>query len=599
MSRRRWWARALVVVAASSAALVVAPSPQVFAAPSPATEQVDSLAIDYRVDRDGVVQVTETIVYRFGETSDRHGIYRDLVVREPSGDDQDRRYDVTDVHVTSPTGADTTVRQEDIQLGSPRTKAVRLRIGAPEKTVTGDTATYVLSYRLHSAIRSFADHDELYWNATGRGWTAPLQQTTVTVEVPGGVTRAACYAGTDGARTPCTTAKITDGRATYTQGKLAPGEQLTVVAAIELGQVRADTAILEDAAGPTSPGLLKLLGGLLALIVAAAAGLVLFFRWNRSGATGKTVTSPPRISVAESRLLTHGYVDAETTQATLLELALLGAVRLDTEDKGDTLVTLVTPAATRRPHHLALLKGLFPTLVPGATLYLQHRRRPLDAQAAMIRALRTEVATSGWFGRLPTRRPPVVRRKLQFVPIFLSVLGLALLAFLASAISSEISGRPLDGILILALVVVACIGLYVVRRAATRGRLTLSGRELVRDLRSFQRYLTTVRAEDLPDGKLAELLPWAMVLDRGDRWEELIAGGDPVSLFSSVGIFRVGRFRRGVAAFMAGSLVGGSSTAYAGDNSWRYGSDTGNSSSGFSGSAGAGDGGGGGGGGSW
>ncbi|GAA1510830.1 DUF2207 domain-containing protein [Kribbella lupini] len=598
MSRRRWWARALVVVAASSAALVVAPSPQVFAAPSPATEQVDSLTIDYKVGSDGVVQVTETIVYRFGESSGRHGIYRDLVVREPNGDDQDRRYDVTDVHVTSPTGADTSVRQEDLQLGSPRTKALRLRIGAPDRTVTGDTATYVVSYRLRGAIRSFPDHDELYWNATGRGWIAPLQQTTVTVEVPGGVTRTACYAGESGASTPCTTAKITDGRATYTQGKLSPGEQLTVVAAIELGQVPADTAILEDAAGPTSPGLLKLLGGLLALIIVAAAAVVLFFRWNRSAATGEPVTAPPAISVAESRLLTHGYVDAEATQATLVELALLGTVRLDTEEESDTVVTLVTPAATRRPHHLALLRGLFPTLKPGATVLLQRRRRPLDAQAAMIRALRTEIATSGWFARLPSRRPPLVRRKLQFVPIFLSVLGLALLAFLASAISTEVSGRPLDGILVLALVVVAGIVLYVVRRATTRGRLTRSGRELVGELRSFQRYLTQVRADDLSDPELAELLPWAMVLDRGDRWEELIAGGDPVSVFSSVGMFRIGRFRRGVAAFTAAGLVGGTSTGWAADN--RYGADSaGSSGSGFSGGAGAGGGGGGGGGGSW
>jgi uncharacterized membrane protein YgcG len=598
MSRRTWWARALVVVAASCAALVVAPVPQVFAAPSPATEQVDSLAIAYRVDRDGIVEVTETIVYRFGDASGRHGIYRDLLVREPHGDRQDQRYDVSDVKVTSPTGADTTVDQEDVLLGSNRTKALRLRIGAPEKTVTGETATYVISYRVRGALRSFSDHDELYWNATGRGWIAPLQQTTVTVEVPGGVTRTACYAGTAGARTPCTAAKVTDGRATYTHGKLSPGEQLTVVAAIELGQVRADTAILEEAAGPTSPGLLKLLGGLLALIVAAAAALVLFFRWNSSArATGKTVTSPPPISVAESRLVTHGYVDAESTQATLLELALLGAVRLDTEEDGDTLVTLVTPAATRRPHHLALLKGLFPTLMPGAKLQLRHRRRPLDAQAAMIRALRTEVAASGWFGRLPSRKPPMVKRKLQFVPIFLSVLALALLAFLASAVGTEVSGRPLDGILILALVVIAFTGLYVVRRVATRGRLTQSGRDLVRDLRSFQRYLTAVRADDLPDGKLAELLPWAMVLDRGDRWEELIAGGDPVSLFSSVGIFRVGRFRRGVAAFMVGGLAGGTTTAWAADP--RYGTDSAGGSSGFSSGAGADGGGGGGGGGSW
>lgn len=593
MSRRTWWARALVVVAASSAAVLAAPSPRAVAADSPATEQVDSFAIGYRVDRDGVLQVTETIVYRFGATSGRHGIYRDLIVREPSGSDQDRRYDVTDVTVTSPTGADTTVERQDLVLGSQRTKALRLRIGVPDKTVTGDTATYVLSYRVHGAIRSFADHAELYWNATGRGWIAPLQQTTVTVEVPGGVTRAACYAGTAGARTPCTTTKITDGKATYTQDKLALGEQLTVVAAIELGLVPADTAILEDAAGPTSPGLLKLLGGLLALIATTVSALVLFLRWNRRAGTGRSVTSPPPITVAESRLLTHSYVDAEATQATLLELALQGVVHVDTEEDSDTVVTLVSVAAAERPHHRALLKGLFPTLLPRATIHLKPRRRPQEAHTAMVSALRTEVATTGWFSKVPTRKPPVLKRRFQFVPLFLTVLGLALLAFLASAISTGVTDRPLDGILILALVVIAFIGLYVVRRAASRGRLTPAGRELVRDLRSFQRYLSTVRAEDLTDRELAELLPWAMVLDRGDRWEQLMAGGDPVSVFSSVGIFRVGRFRRAVAVFTVAGLVGGTGTA------WGAGGGSAGSGSGFSGGGGAGGGDGGGGGGSW
>jgi hypothetical protein len=281
MNRRAWWARALVVVAASCAALVVAPVPQVFAGSEPAAAQVDSFTIAYRVDRDGTVQVTETIVYRFGASSGRHGIFRDLLVREPYGDRQDQRYEVSDVTVTSPTGADTTVKREDVLLGSNRTKALRLRIGAQDKTVTGDTATYVIGYRLRGAIRSFDDHSELYWNATGRSWTAPLHKVTVTVEVPGGVTEATCYAGKLGARDECERVNIAGGRATYTQGTIPKGEQLTVVASIKPGELREGTALLEPAAGPTSQGLLKALGALLAMIVAVVIGVLVFFRFNR------------------------------------------------------------------------------------------------------------------------------------------------------------------------------------------------------------------------------------------------------------------------------------------------------------------------------
>ncbi|MGC4942029.1 DUF2207 domain-containing protein [Kribbella sp. DT2] len=597
MSRRRWWARALVVVAASCAALVAAPSSQVFAAPGPATEQVESLAIAYRVDRDGTVQVTETIVYRFGESSDRHGIYRDLLVREPYGDDHDQRYDVSDVKVTSPTGADTTVEQEDVLLGGHRTKALRLRIGAPEKTVTSETATYVLSYRLRGAIRYFADHAELYWNATGRGWIAPLQKVEVTVEVPGGVPRATCYAGKLGSTTPCERANLANGKATYTHGTLPTGEQLTIAAWINPGELREGAPFIESAAGPTSTGLLEVLGGLVALVLLVAGAVVLFFRWSGRKSGRPVMTTPPAITAAEARFLLHGYVDGEAIQATLLELALLGAVQLGTDD--ETTVVLVDPQAAKRSHHRALVRGLFPTLKSGTTVTLQHRRRPLDAQRAMARALRADVTTKNWFAPLPSasRTAPVAGRKLQFVPVFLSMLGLALLGFIAAGIGTAVTDRPLDGILVFVLVVLACTALYVVRRTTSRGRLTRPGRELVVELRSFQRYLETVRAEDLPDHTLVELLPWAMVLDQGDRWEQLLEGGDPVSFFSSVGVFRVGRFRRGVAAFMAGTLIGGSGTAYAGSTGWSSGADSG--ASGFSGGAGAGDGGGGGGGGSW
>ncbi|MEV6285090.1 DUF2207 domain-containing protein [Kribbella sp. NPDC051770] len=605
MNSRRWWARALVVVAASCAALLAAPAPQVYAASSPtASEQVDAFTINYRVDRDGTVQVTETIVYRFGDRSDRHGIYRDLMVREPSGDHEDQRYDVSDVKVSSPTGADTTLKQEDVLLGSNRTKALRLRIGSPDNTVTGDTATYVIDYRLRGALRSFGDHDELYWNATGRHWDVPLHKVEVTVDVPGGVQRAACYAGGLGAKTPCERSAVADGRATYTQGTLTLGQQLTIVASINPGEVSNAVPIFEPRASMTTTGLLQTLGGILGLIVLATGGLLLFFRWN-GRRTGTPVTEPPAISVAEARLLTHSIVDAEATQATLLELALLGAIRIENDDESDdNTVVLVDVAAATRDHHLALLKGLFPLLNPGTSIRLHRRarenRRLLDAQTAMIRALRAEVATKDWFAKLPSasRKPPVLGRKQRFIPIFLGVLGLALGAFVASRISLAISERPVDGLLVFAVLVIAAVALSVVRRTASRGRLAPAGRELVRDLRSLQRYLTKARAEDLTDRQLAELLPWAMVLDRGDRWEELIDGGDHVSVFSAAGMFRAGRFRRGVAVFMAGTLVGGSGTAYGADT-WRYGGDTGGSDSGFGGGAGAGGGGGDGGGGSW
>lgn len=55
-----------------------------------ADDQIDSFVINYDMQPSGVLKVKETIVWRFGSNSGRHGIQRDLVVREPDpNSDQD------------------------------------------------------------------------------------------------------------------------------------------------------------------------------------------------------------------------------------------------------------------------------------------------------------------------------------------------------------------------------------------------------------------------------------------------------------------------------------------------------------------------------
>ena len=47
----------------------------------PAEEQADRLAMDFEVDADGSVVVTETISWRFPDGEERHGIQRNVKVR--------------------------------------------------------------------------------------------------------------------------------------------------------------------------------------------------------------------------------------------------------------------------------------------------------------------------------------------------------------------------------------------------------------------------------------------------------------------------------------------------------------------------------------
>src|SRR3712207_156707 len=83
-----------------------------------ADDQIDRFDIAFTMEPSGVLQVQETITWRFGDESGRHGIDRWLIVREPYGETQDTVYEVSNVTVTSPdpdvaTDVDTSLTEEE------------------------------------------------------------------------------------------------------------------------------------------------------------------------------------------------------------------------------------------------------------------------------------------------------------------------------------------------------------------------------------------------------------------------------------------------------------------------------------------------------
>ena len=108
--RARVTARALLVVVAAAVLSATAVSTAAAKVPAAsASEVVRSYRASVDVDASGAMRIRETIEYVFAG-SDHHGIYRDLRTRftyDPtrSGSDKVRAYPVSDVEVSSPTGA--------------------------------------------------------------------------------------------------------------------------------------------------------------------------------------------------------------------------------------------------------------------------------------------------------------------------------------------------------------------------------------------------------------------------------------------------------------------------------------------------------------
>jgi hypothetical protein len=609
-----------------------------YAAPG---DVVDSMKIDYRVGDDGVLHVTETIVYRFGAGSGRHGIFRNLITREVWADDtsKDQRYDISDIEVSSPSGDSAEFTETTNTENKGRDQSIQIKIGSANRTVINPTATYVINYDVRGALRRFEDHSELYWDATGAGWEAELTNVAVNVTVPGGVQQVECFAGPNGSTTPCTTKSAGGGTGRFTQSTLPAGSGLTIVAGIKAGAVSNDTPIVVD-----PPGLLERAGlsmpevaasGLVALGV-PLAGITLIRRTGKDErftglppgtfppeglnvAVGKDTLdtdqipvafAPPRIPVAEAGLLIDSVANTRETAATLIDLAVRGGVRID--DMGsEQVAVLIDPAVATAPHEQVLLSRLYPGLQVGQGLPLKRRatgdQSMRMAHDAMIESVRQQVTARGYYTRLPSkmRGGGGSGRSLRGIwpacgcMAIIWAGGGTLLSASAGLASGSLGGGKQVAIGLPIIMIVATL-LYMLWWRS-KGRRTAVGRALTDQTVGFRTYLATAEAEQLrfEEGEdiFSRYLPWAIVFDLADRWQrvcaELVAAGripaDPV-WYTGPSYYGSG--------FAAGSISDTVAHTFDPPPAPAGSGGGGGGSSGFSGGS-SGGGGGGGGGGSW
>ena len=103
----------------------------------------DDLATRFHVDitanEDGSLDVAENITWHFPQGEERHGIERYVTVRVGYQDREDtyREYPLTDVTVTSPSGAPADVSVTDATDGA----SMRIRVGRADETVRAPRPT--------------------------------------------------------------------------------------------------------------------------------------------------------------------------------------------------------------------------------------------------------------------------------------------------------------------------------------------------------------------------------------------------------------------------------------------------------------------------
>jgi hypothetical protein len=108
-------------------------------------------------------------------------------------------YGISNIKVTSPDpGVATQFSSQTTESQGGREAELNLRIGDPNQTISAPTATYVISYDLTGAMRSFNGYDEFHWDGPGFG-NPLIKELQITATVPGGAQDVTCFAGRHGA----------------------------------------------------------------------------------------------------------------------------------------------------------------------------------------------------------------------------------------------------------------------------------------------------------------------------------------------------------------------------------------------------------------
>jgi uncharacterized membrane protein YgcG len=589
----------------AAAALLV-----VLAAPATAQsgqEVIHDYIVDIRILSDGHLKITETIDYDFGTTR-HHGIFRTIPTRFPYDEVNDRTYPIDEVTAQSDAPDDVDVSEE----GS----FTKIQVGDPDVEISG-RHTYTLTYRVEGALNAFPDHDELYWNAIGDEWQAPIERARVTVTTPASIQRVTCFQGYQGSTEPCSRATSDGSEASFRPGReLSPFEGLTVVVAIPKGAVPEPHPVLEERWDATRAFTVNPITVTAAMSIFALLSVAVVRQWWRTGRDrrfrGSAIDQVMGSDTGEEEPVPLGEGDVEApvefappeklhpahmgvllderartlhVTATIVDLAVRGHLVIqEREEKGlfhkpDWVLRKQEKRDDSLPRYeRLLLDGLFKG---GDEVWVSVLRNTFATKLHEVKeALVKNSVAQRWFVESPDR----ARARWLGRGIGLFLAGIVLTVVLALWTHWAIGG----------LGVIAAGGLLMAMAGAMPAR-TAKGTALVRRIRGFRRVIATAEtnmsrwAEE--ENVFTRYLPYAIVFGLTKKWakafEDMGLTPDTPSWYIGTHPFTAVGLADSVDGF---ALTAGGTLASTPASS---------GSSGFGGGGFSGGGGGGGGGGSW
>jgi uncharacterized protein (TIGR04222 family) len=472
-----------------------------------AQERILSFHSDIVVARDGSMAVTETIRVRAEGNQIRRGIFRDFPTdyRDRLGNRYRVDFSMLDAERD---GSPDAFRIERIGNG------VRVYLGRADYFLPVGEYEYRLRYRTDRQLGFFADHDELYWNATGNGWDFEIVQASASVEIPAGLGDGElgieAYVGRTGSTEQSYDAELTSERTATVRSlrALAPREGLTLVATWPKGLIAAPTA------SERAVYVLRDNRALLAALVGFAVIFVyLFSVWSvagrdpRPGVIFPHYAPPEQLSPASVRyLLKMGY-DTKAFTAAVISLAVKGYLTIAESGGQYTLKRRPEGVEPLAPGERVVVDALFSG---GDELVLEdgNHATMLQAMDAHGKSLKRDYYRS----------------------YFVRNSGLALPAPFALAITGAVVVLPGDAtplsVALLGASLIVIVVFFFLMKAPTR-----LGRRALDQIEGFKQYLELAEKDELnlrnPPEKTPALfekfLPYALALSVEQAWSEKFA----------------------------------------------------------------------------
>lgn len=559
MRKRRRWLSALAAVVGACWLVLLVP---VGSASGVGDEAMERFAVVYDLQPDGSVHVSETITWRFPSGEQRHGIFRNIVVRMGFQDQEGkyRFYDLTDVEVSSPSGA-----PADFQV-SDNGAAKEIRIGNVDEWTEG-TQVYELRYTLHNVLNPIAgtggepDTVEFHYNVFGSNELTQRERVNVVVNAPAASTQVACFEGEAGSDTQC---QATAGSpTTFAAMGLAPGEAMTVIAGYpatafdrpqpDVRDGNADSTFGGGAASAANAAATA--AGVAAPVLALGVmGALVWTRGRDERYADLTPGLTPSATDRESQPTTRGGPDTVAVQfhppagvppglvgtilderanpidvsSTVIDLAVRGYLRIEEVEGGGmfqrtdwNLVRLDPPARDALlPYERRLLDGIFSTR--GDVVALSDLKNTFASTLKRIQSdMYDEVVTRHWF-----RSSPQLQRGMwQGLGIVLAVIGGMILFYGQGAITALLGSAFTGGaVLGIGLLIAGAIVWFLGGKMAAK---TAEGSAVLVQSLGFKEYLTTAEAGQIAFEEASNIfsryLPYAVVFGVADRWASTFA----------------------------------------------------------------------------